>query len=125
MTAADVGDFWVREAFRLAARDGWSALGSHLGHPGVELEFDGEDEAGLPLWERPISQDGQPLDGDACDTPVVDPLPEPHPIATLDKKTRAYRCHRCLHWVGCSIIDKDPIGHWHDCPGANTTVVWR
>jgi hypothetical protein len=46
--------FWIREAFRLAARDGWSAFDTHP-DPVVAgaLEFDGSDECGLPLWERP------------------------------------------------------------------------
>lgn len=54
-------DFWLKEAFRLAERDGWVAFGHHIGHgdhsmpEGVELEFDG-DEDGLPLWERPIKE---------------------------------------------------------------------
>jgi hypothetical protein len=46
---------WVREAFRLAERDGWSSFGSHADGRGAELEFDGEDAAGMPLWERPKS----------------------------------------------------------------------
>lgn len=44
---------WVREAFRLAGRDGWSSFGTHADGRGAELEFDGEDAAGMPLWERP------------------------------------------------------------------------
>ena len=57
-------DFWVREAFRLAARDGWVTFGTHVDQRGVELEFDGEDECGLPLWERPVRQyDERPIEG--------------------------------------------------------------
>lgn len=52
-------DFWVREAFRLAERDGWEPFGSHVDQPGVDLailEFDGDDAEGLPLWERRNAQ---------------------------------------------------------------------
>lgn len=49
-----VRDWWTREAFRLAERAGWSSFGSHVDRPEVELEFDGQDEAGMPLWERPV-----------------------------------------------------------------------
>lgn len=44
---------WVREAFRLAERDGWSSFGTHVGGRSSELEFDGKDAGGMPLWERP------------------------------------------------------------------------
>lgn len=47
---------WTKEAFRLTERAGWSSFGTHVDQPGVELEFDGRDEAGMPLWERPKSQ---------------------------------------------------------------------
>lgn len=46
---------WAREAFRLAEAAGWSPFGSHVDRPDVELEFDGQDEAGMPLWERPTT----------------------------------------------------------------------
>lgn len=49
---------WTREEFRLAERDGWSAFGSHADDGGAELEFDGKDTAGMPLWERPKSRRG-------------------------------------------------------------------
>lgn len=47
---------WVREAFRLAEHDGWSSFGTHADGRGAELEFDGQDAAGMPLWERPKSE---------------------------------------------------------------------
>lgn len=33
--------------------DRWVPFGSHVDVVVGELEFDGEDESGLPLWERP------------------------------------------------------------------------
>jgi hypothetical protein len=47
--------FWTREASRLAERAGWSAYGTHADQfvTAGALEFDGSDECGMPLWERP------------------------------------------------------------------------
>jgi hypothetical protein len=36
-----------------SAGDGWSVFGSHVGQPGA-LEFAGQDDGGLPLWEWPV-----------------------------------------------------------------------
>ena len=47
---------WIKEAFRLAHLAGWSAFGTHIDQPAIQLEFDGCDEDGMPLWERPKSQ---------------------------------------------------------------------
>lgn len=33
--------------------DGWFNFGSHSDKPDVELEFWGEGDDGLPIWERP------------------------------------------------------------------------
>lgn len=55
---------WVREAFRLAERDGWSSFGTHADGRSAELEFDGQDAAGMPLWERPKS--GRPATVEAA-----------------------------------------------------------
>lgn len=50
-------DHWLRETFRLADKDGWFAFGHHANNPEMvgRLEFDGIDEDGLPMWERPIA----------------------------------------------------------------------
>lgn len=59
----------VRDALRAAgvlcepsAPDGWFVFGSHAPYPWVgKMEFSAEqDEAGMPLWERPVQ--GEPSD---------------------------------------------------------------
>lgn len=45
-------DMWATEAFRLADLAGWVAFGTHVERQDIELEFDGTDAAGEPLWER-------------------------------------------------------------------------
>lgn len=44
------------------APDGWFVFGSHAPYPWVgRMEFSAEkDEAGMPLWERPVQ--GEPSD---------------------------------------------------------------
>lgn len=37
-------------------RPGWHAFGSHIDQPHVELEFEGKDEDGLPVWERIVQR---------------------------------------------------------------------
>lgn len=75
---AENAQMWVAEAFRLAQRAGWSAVGTHIDHPEIALEFDGRDEAGEPLWERPTSQVGAryapcPYVGPATGEPCIMP----------------------------------------------------
>lgn len=41
------------EEFAQRRYDGWHPFGTHVSSD-ARLEFDGEDETGLPLWERPI-----------------------------------------------------------------------
>jgi hypothetical protein len=53
---AEGTQMWVAEAFRLAQIAGWSAFGTHIDQPTIELEFSGQDEDGQPLWERPKGQ---------------------------------------------------------------------
>lgn len=48
-------DFWAKEAFRLAERDGWAAYGTHQ-EVDYGIKFDGTDECGEPLWERAVPQ---------------------------------------------------------------------
>lgn len=36
--------------------EGWFTLGHHRNQPDVRLEFWGTDEAGVPLWERPVNE---------------------------------------------------------------------
>ena len=47
-------DFWAAEAFRLADKEGWVPFGTHLDVPG-DVDFDGQDQAGEPLWERSVA----------------------------------------------------------------------
>lgn len=48
---------YVKEYERRRAQ-GWYAFGEYVANwDGSELEFDGEDETGLPLWERPKPKD--------------------------------------------------------------------
>lgn len=44
------------EAFRMAERAGWYPFGSHVDKPDVQLEFDGADLCGEPMWERPVKE---------------------------------------------------------------------
>jgi hypothetical protein len=36
-------------------KEGWSSFGTHVDMR-AELEFSGEDDCGLPLWERPVKK---------------------------------------------------------------------
>lgn len=42
---------WRKEARRLAELAGWHPFGTHCN---IHLEFDGRDDDGNPLWERPL-----------------------------------------------------------------------
>jgi hypothetical protein len=49
--AADAG-LALREERSRRLDDGWVPFGWHIVYPDVQLEFDGSDGTGLPVWER-------------------------------------------------------------------------
>lgn len=61
---------WAKEAARLAKETGRVPFGTHTASPSL-LEMDGQDSAGMPLWERLHVEHEVQLNAWVCDSPYV------------------------------------------------------
>lgn len=72
---------------------GWAVFGTNLDHQG-HIEFSSQlDDAGMPLWERPIyTPDAQTAAPEVA--PCNQPNPEPDTTSTIDE-TKRTTCKDC------------------------------